>query len=412
MTTLAAAMGVRMRHEAPSGPRAQASVASLLRSSPSARPESLPAVPPPPGTAPVTRAAPHMLHGDAQHSHRAHGHVPANAEVLWSFHADGPIEGQVVASPDETTLYFSTLGGSLWALDRGGKPRFHIPLGARAYATPTVSPTGTVYVGSDGGVFYAIDPSGHVEWKLATAGDADTGSVLLDDGEVVFAAGSRVFGVARGGVIAFRFQAKGKVFTAPALTHAGPGHEPQIVVGSQDDHVYALTTKGELAWSTDLGHDVDGAAAIGDDGGIYVGTDGGQVVRLDDAGKVVWRVDVGGYVRGTLSIARNGDVLAGVYGPSPRLVRLSQGGDVRGACPVRGNGSRETGVYGGPLEDDDGALVFGGQDGKVHAIDPNGAERWAYDAHTDVDAPITLLGDGSLVVGDYDGNVVALGPKP
>jgi outer membrane protein assembly factor BamB len=348
-----------------------------------------------------------MLHGDAHHTHRAHGHVGPKPEVVWTFHTDGPIEAQVVASPDDATLYVATLGGSLWALDRSGHPRFHVDLGARAYSTPTVGPDGTVYVGSDGGAFYAVSPAGAVLWKLETRGDADTGAVRMDDGLVVFAAGADVYGARAGGALAFRFRAKGKVFTAPAIFTGSDG-QPRIAFGSQDHRVYALSGRGELLWSTDVGSDVDGSPAMDDEGAAYVGTDGGDVVRLAQDGRVEWRLPLGGHVRGTLSVARNGDVLAGVYGSSPRVARISAAGALRGAFPVRGNGSPETGVHGGPLEDDDGTLVFGDQSGVVHVVDANGSERWTFDARSDVDAPVSLLPDGMLLVADYAGDVIAL----
>jgi outer membrane protein assembly factor BamB len=345
-----------------------------------------------------------MLHGDAQHTHRVHGRLPAAPEVAWTLHLDGPVEGQAVVSPDGAVVYVATLGGTLWAIDRSGHPRFHVPLGGRSYGAPSVAEDGTVYLGRDGGAFFAIDPAGRVLWKVETDGDADSGAVLTDTG-VVFAAGSRVYGVRRSGALAFRFQARAKVFTSPALR----GGAADVVFGSQDHRVYALRSDGTLRWATDLGHDVDASPAIGDDGAIYVGTDGDEVVRLDGDGQVTWRARTGGMVRGALSIARNGDVLAGVYGPAPRVVRLAASdGAMLGGLAVRGNGTRETGVYGAPLEDDDGALAFGAQDGLVHVVGADGKERWTYDAGSDVDAPLTLLGDGSLVLATYEGDVVEL----
>jgi outer membrane protein assembly factor BamB len=371
-------------------------------------PGSLPRTVAPIGSGAVPAGGAHQIHGDARRSHRAHGTIARRPEVAWRFRADGPVEGQVVASPDETTLYVATLGGTLWALDRDGHARFHVSLGGRSYATPCVAPNGTVYAGSDGGTFFAILPDGRVAWKLETTGDADTGAALLEDGLVIFAAGSRVYGVRPDGTVAFRFRTRGKVFTAPALAPGADGGETRIIVGAQDDHVYALSHRGELLWATYLGHDVDGGPTIGDDGAIYVGTDGGEVVRLEEDGRIGWRVAVGGFVRGPLSLARDGDVFAGVYGPSPRLVRLSPGGEVLAGFDVRGNGGSETGVFGGALEDDVGAIAFGAQDGEVHVFDSDGTPRWSYDLHSDADAPVTLLGDGSLLVADYDGDVVAL----
>ncbi len=354
----------------------------------------------------VTAGAPHMLHGDSRHTDRAHGHVPRQPTVGWTSSLDGPVEGQVVASPDGATLYAATLGGTLWALDRGGHTRFKVPLGGRAYAAPAVAPDGTVYIGCDGGAFYAVDPTGKVRWRLETRDDADTSANRAADGALFFAAGTRVFGV-RDGAVFLRFQAKGKVFTAPALTRDAAG-ETRVVVGSQDHRVYCLTPRGELSWSVNLGHDVDGTPAIGDDGAIYVGTDGDDVVRLSEDGRVVWRTAVGGPVRGALSITRAGEVLAGVYGPSPRLARVSPDGTITGSFAVRGTGTRETGVLGGALEDDDGALAFGAQDGFVRVFEPTGEARWTYDAHAEVDAPLTLLEDGALIVADYEGRVTLL----
>jgi len=201
------------------------------------------------------------------------------------------------------------------------------------------------------------------------------------------------------------FAAKGKVFTAPALTAEG-----FVVFGSQDHHVYALASDGTLSWSTDLGADVDGAPAIADDGAVYVGTDRGEIVRLEPRGKIAWRAAVGGFVRGSLAVARNGDVLAGTYGPVPRVVRVSPEGAIRGAFAIQGTGAREFGIHGGPLEDAEGALYFGAQDDAAYALGPDGAPRWRFETGADVDDPLTLLSDGSLIVPSEDGTVTMLLP--
>ena len=180
--------------------------------------------------------------------------------------------------------------------------------------------------------------------------------------------------------------------------------------GSQDHHVYALASDGSLSWSTDLGADVDGGPAIAEDGAIYVGTDRGEIVRLDARGKMAWRTQVGGFVRGGLAVARNGDVLAGTYGPVPRTVRVTPEGEIRGAFPIKGTGAREFGIHGGPLEDAEGTLFFGAQDDAAYAIAADGAQRWRFETGADVDAPLTLLSDGSLIVPSEDGTVTMLLP--
>jgi outer membrane protein assembly factor BamB len=301
----------------------------------------------------------------------------------------------------------ATLGGDLVALAReDGTKRWSVALGDRVYSTPLVGDDGGIYVGSDAKKLFGITSSGAVVWKIELAGEADTGAVFGKDGAVVFAAGSQVLAARRGGDIAWRFSAKGKVFTPPAITDEG-----LVIFGSQDDHVYALREDGVIAWAVDLGADVDGAPAIGDDGAIFVGTDKGEIVRLDAKGNIAWRTTVTpGYVRGVLAVARNGDVLAGTYGPVPRVVRVAPDGNVRGEFAIRGTGAKEFGIHGGPLEDADGTLFFGAQDDAVYAIGTDGAVRFRHVTKADVDAPLTLLTDGALIAPSEDGSVTLLLP--
>jgi outer membrane protein assembly factor BamB len=362
--------------------------------------------PAPPASVEVPPGAARMIHGSARHVHRAAARGPRAPNVGFRVSVGGPVAAQVTASPDEKTLYVATLGGQLVALDRAdGSRRWAVNLGDRAYATPLVPDDGTIYVGSDAKKMMAFSPAGQPLFRVDVEGEADTGAVIASNGNIVFAAGNHVYAMRRRGDLAWRFSAKGKVFTSPAVRDDG-----LIVFGSQDHKVYALDAAGKLAWSADLGADVDGAPAIADDGAIYVGTDAAEVVRLDGEGRVVWRTNVRGFVRGTLSIARNGDVLAGTYGPVPRIVRLAPDGTVLGAFAIFGTGAREFGIHGGPLEDADGVLYFGGQDDAVHAVGPDGLERWRFDTGGDVDAPITMLSDGSLVVASEAGTVTLLLP--
>lgn len=349
---------------------------------------------------------PRMVHGSPRHLHRSSAHGPRTAKIGWRVKVSGPVAAQVTTSPDERTLYVATLDGSVVALAReDGKQKWSSTLGERVYSTPLVHEDGTVYVGSDAKKLVALSPEGNLVWRLEVDGEADSGAVFGKDGNIVFAAGSSVYAVRRGGDIAWRFTTKGKVFTSPAVTPEG-----LVVFGSQDDRVYAVGASGALVWSTSLGADVDGAPVIGDDGSIYAGTDKGEIVRLDGHGAIVWRTAVGGYVRGVLSLARNGDVLAGTYGPVPRVVRVSPEGTIRGAFAIKGTGAREFGIHGGPLEDADGTLYFGAQDDAAYAIDAEGAVRWRLPTGADVDAPLSMLSDGSVVVASEDGTITMLLP--
>jgi len=407
---------VRLRRPGPpSSADASSTSSTTLTAAPGARPTGL-AAPLQPSRAERDRAdagevlvppgGPRMIHGGPRHAHRSAARGPSRANVAWKVEVGGPVAAQVTTSPDEQTLYVATLAGSVVALSRAdGSRRWATALGDRVYSTPLVHDDGTLYVGTDAKRLVALAPDGTVRWRLEVDGEADSGPVFGKDGLVIFAAGSAVYAARRGGDLAWRFPTRGKVYTSPAVTDSG-----LVVVGAQDHRVHAIAPSGEPAWSTDLGADVDGAAVIGDDGAITVGTDRGEVVRLRADGKIAWRTGVEGYVRGTLSLTRSGDVLAGTYGPVPRMVRVGPDGVVLGALAVPGTGAREFGIHGGALEDVDGTVFFGAQDDVVRAIGPDGTERFRYATGADVDAPLTLLSDGSLVVPSEDGTVAMLLP--
>ena len=402
LVTLAMALAiVRVRR-----PRAERS-ASTPRGGPDDAPpagSSLRAAPLAAPSAQVPERGARMQHGDGRRTHRARGRGPEQAKVAWQTAVGGPIQGQVVASPDETTLYVASLAGTLTALARDGRVVWKVDLHGRAYSTPCVGNDGTVYVGSDAHEMFAITPAGAVRWKLDTEGDADTGAALAPNGAIVFASARSVYSVRPAGDVAWRFRARGKVFTAPVVAEDGT-----VYVGSQDHRAYALAPNGTLRWSTDLGADVDGAPVLADDGALFFGTDGDEIVRMGPKGEIVWHAPVGGFVRGPLSLGRDGDVLAGVYGPAPRQVRVSAAtGAVLGGFEVAGTGAREFGVHGGALEDDEGTLYFGAQDDAAYAVARDGSLRWRFVTGADVDAPLTLLSDGSLVVPSDDGMVYLL----
>ena len=97
---------------------------------------------------------------------------------------------------------------------------------------------GTLGAGSVAGDEYLHDmanarelPNGQVKWQLATAD---------------------------------------KIHAAPAVAKNGI-----VLIGSQDDHLYAVDEDGVLLWYLELGGDVDATPAIASDGTIYVAGDDG-----------------------------------------------------------------------------------------------------------------------------------------
>lgn len=342
-----------------------------------------------------------MAHLDPRRTNRSPYRGPARPAVAWNVELHHPIETAPALLSDGTVVV-GTFGASLVGISPQGQQRFSVDLRDRVYASPLVVDD-TIFVGSDDDRFFAISAKGTVRWTLVTDGDADTSPTVTPSGHVVFAAGQTMFSVRRNGSVQWRVKAKRKVFGSPAVAPDGT-----VYFGAQDNRLYAVRKDGKVAFALALGADVDCAPSVGDDSTVYVGTDAGHVVAVSGE-SVRWKADVGGYVRGGLTLTRDRAVVAGVYGPSPRVVKLdAASGELLWSFAVPGTGAKEFGVHGSPVEDREGNLYFGSQDDAVYSLSPDGKLRWKLGTGADVDAPVVLAADGLMYVACDDGKLYAV----
>ena len=184
-----------------------------------------------------------MLHGDARHTGRAGGPGPPQPPgVAWSRDVGGPVEAQIVASPDEQTLYVASLGGTLTALARddgsvtvGSAARRPRP--TRRPAWPT---TGQSTSGATRGSFSPSRPRAKSSGPSRPTAKPMTRRRDSKDGTVVVAAGRMVYALTPLGYVKWRFAAKRKVFSSPAVSDDG-----RVFFGSQDHHAYARFAAGK-----------------------------------------------------------------------------------------------------------------------------------------------------------------------
>ncbi len=345
--------------------------------------------------------------GDRAHSGRAGASGPESPDLAWAFETQGPITAQAVVA-DGRLIVIGSHDHHVYAVTAQGQERWRRDLGGPVYSTPVVVGS-RIYVGSDDDRFFCLERGGEVCWSLETRGDADTAAAVSDDGETLyFGAGDSLYAVSLAGEVRWRFQADQKVYTSPAVAVDGA-----LYFGSQDDHLYAVDREGRLLWSYRTRGDVDSSPVIGPEGRVYFGSDDGHAYALSPDGQLVWASEVGGYVRAPLGLTRDGALLVSVFGPRAGLVALErESGERRWFFAVGDAHSSDsaTGVASAPLIDRQGRIYFGGHDGFVYALTPEGRLRWVHETAGDVDAAPVLAPFDTyqlLLVGSYDGRMYA-----
>lgn len=219
---------------------------------------------------------------------------------------------------------------------------------------------------------------------------------------------------------------------------AGSGSQPPTVARHgwptlmHDGHrtgrsPYRGPTQPRKKWTKDLGGLCTSDPAVGPDGTVYVGVAKGRspgvLCALTAGGRKQWEFRAAtppGYsgqeplsVWSSPALASDGTIYCTA---GQRLYALRANGSEKWhfetGPPIR---SRDVigRVYrqwasSSPALGTDGTIYFGGSDGFLYAVTPNGAKKWAFQAGAVVSCSPGLANDGTIYFGDERGRLYAL----
>ena len=170
--------------------------------------------------------------------------------LLWKVKLDGGIKSGLRSAPvvDSQRVYVGSLDGHVYAFHRrSGEMEWKFQTGGSVWA-PAVVADGMVYIGSEGGNFFALD--------------AATGKVLD----------------------AFDSAEKPVIHGGAAVT------DSLVVFGANDNYVYALDRDdlSHIVWHTRTDDWVESTPVI-HDGAAYVGSNDGRLYKFDlETGRILW----------------------------------------------------------------------------------------------------------------------------
>jgi outer membrane protein assembly factor BamB len=101
----------------------------------------------------------------------------------------GDIDGSIPAISQDT-VYVGTDGYALYAITKSDgniKENWPYGTGARIYASPIIDKQGVIYVGSEDGKFYALNPDGSLKWLAELSDKIQYGAAIGSDGTIYVA---------------------------------------------------------------------------------------------------------------------------------------------------------------------------------------------------------------------------------
>jgi outer membrane protein assembly factor BamB len=290
--------------------------------------------------------------------------TPINQRELFEPRPEECASGAVVGN----RLIIGSRAGQVVALDLAdGKIVWQTPVSGGVDAEARFDPSyGQVYVGTDDGFVYAVDPqSGGIRWSYRGKGAIERRPELGGDAIYVASAADRLVALEpRTGKSIWQYERESpEGFTIHG--HSGPRlHRGLVYTGFSDGFLMALNAgTGDVVWARSLASaseqyvDVDSTpATLGDD--VLLASSGGLYALSAASGDVRWRLGI----EGASGVQVIGDRL---YFAAPRdgLTALTLTGDIlwRQGLAEAGDLTPPMGV--GPL------LVFSGSRAGLFLVD-------------------------------------------
>ena len=311
----------------------------------------------------------------------------------WSFGTGDKIEGSP-AIGDDGTIYIGSDDAILYAINADGSKKWSFKAGGFNTSGPVIGDDGTIYFGSNDGNLYALKADGTKKWSYAVGGGITSSPGIGADGTIYVGSDNGYLHAVKpdGTGEKWSYHMGNQVFSSPSI-----GPDGTIYVGSQDGYLHALNADGTAKWSSPTGSGVMSSPAIGEDGIVYVGSMDGDLYALYQSnGAVKWTFTTGGPVYSSPAIGEDGTIYIG-----------SWDGFVYGVDPATGHAiwSRTIGTHVGssPAVGDDGIVYIGSDDGNLYALDGiTGAVKWTRVTGAKIFSSPVIGDNGSVFIGSYD----------
>ena len=343
-----------------------------------------------------------MYRGDLRRTGRSDAAGPKTNRLRWTFSTgraekEGGIETDPVIGPDGS-VYVGANNGIFYALDpETGGVRWAFPTRFDIYAlysSPFVDRQGTVYFGAKDGHVYALRPPrqgilAELAWSINLGTTIETSPAFTPDGTLVIGADDwAYYGITppaggKGPAVKWRFQTQGTLITSPTVDADGT-----VYVASMDGKVYALEPPKDagqpvkVRWTFSSGARDDkggfeNAPVLDPEGTLYIGGNDGTLYALDTkTGKPKWTFD---------AVARSG--------------------------------YRSYAIFSSVALGPDRTVYFGGKNGWLYAVrEAKGVFRsgpqavWGYKLGPGIQSSPLLAADGTLYLGDEQGTLHAIRP--
>lgn len=325
--------------------------------------------------------------------------LPARLRLAWRVRTGGQIESTAAISGG--MAYVPTKQGRVLAIRLADHRTLWSFRGVDAFSSSPLVWRGTVFLGDEGGVFYALDAkTGHLRWKRQTQ-DKIVSSAAAAGSAIVFGSyDTHVYSLdAQTGRVRWKHSTPAQVNCAPCVVAS------RVIVAGCDGSVHFLDEKtGRQLNEIRIGGNF-GASAASDGKRAYVGSlVGVYLAAAVPSGKLAWKVaenEPGAACYASAAVGGGAVIFAS---RSKRVFRVNPAnGKAKWTFHTRGEVNSSPVIC--------GRTVFvGSGEGALYGIEvATGKKVWEFRTGGEIKAS-PAIGEGRLVIGSTDGYLYCFQP--
>lgn len=205
---------------------------------------------------------------------------------------DGVNDGEELdagTSPVDPASY--VVGGTMWSAE----------LPFSSCSTPAIMPDGNIVVAAGDRVFL-LSRDGEIIWERDfsrnNSGQVCNSPSVSNDSTIYFpTSGGTLFALKSDGTDYWSYSTVRLSRTTPAI-----GADGTVYVGNEASKLLAIKANGEKRWEVSLSHRIDTPPVIGINGNIYVRSTSGIIYAINRDGKIIWQSFASSGSFGTLAI--------------------------------------------------------------------------------------------------------------
>jgi ABC-type dipeptide/oligopeptide/nickel transport system permease subunit len=272
---------------------------------------------------------------DAQSTYWANVPGPTKADIAWTFEEPSGFAGGPVVAADGT-IYLPSNAGILYALNPEGKEIWHAMLPASPFGTPALNPSGDIYIIDVQGNATAYTPDGKQKWSIQPDPKYQPISSPISDskGNLYYASDSNLICISSGGKVIWKDLLPTFGYTSPLLRLSAD----EKFIFFQDAASDAQT--GRLLFKDT--YDLVDRYIVGTDGKNYLASQG-EIKELRDTETGAELVEYAKWDVVSLSLGVRAPYDAGIapdgrvwtmftgYYELPKILWVEKGGDVIGS---------------------------------------------------------------------------------